>query len=125
MLEFRRVSWLQEGCSKMKLTIDKKILKEWCELVVLTDTTFHKVRKELFEKLTKELKEEEKGNEDNYTIAPSTFNTLKSYLISRNDRIDDSKELAFNVAVMSLSDAIDETNTTLGRQSRPETPTEV
>lgn len=105
----------------MKLTVEKKFLKEWCELVVKSDTTFHKTRKDLFEKLTKELKDE-KEIVGGYTIATGVFNTLKGYLISRNDRINDAKELAFNVTVMALDEAVDELNTLSGRQSRAATP---
>jgi hypothetical protein len=91
----------------MKLTIERKELDSWLELVQSSKLTFFKVRQEVFDKLLAILRPQSQAHESTVTVTSSTFKLLKSYLTSRNDKLSDEKTLAFEKTLEELEKLVE------------------
>jgi len=72
-------------------------LYEWLEDAMFAQTTFFRVRKTLFAKLGKCVSKD--GEEE---VSTADFQTLKNFLLSRNQDISDAKTLAFDTLIADM-----------------------
>jgi hypothetical protein len=92
----------------VKLTIERNELNTWLELAMETNSTFFRVRKDLFDQLAKSLTREEDGSGDSVTMSLTIFNQIKNYLTSRNENLNEPKQLAYTEALTQLTELLNE-----------------
>jgi len=72
-------------------------LATWLEEAMFAQTTFFRVRKNLFSKLTKAVSKD--GEE---SITTGEFQTIKGFLLARNQDLSDAKTLAFDTLIADM-----------------------
>jgi len=81
--------------------VEAKQLTDWCESVQVANVIYHRTRTQLWEKLTKIITRR-KDPATHVSIDQTLFNSIKSCLTSRSDKLTDDKSLALETAVDQL-----------------------
>jgi hypothetical protein len=89
----------------MKRSIEANKLAKWLDSASVAKTIYHREREQLWDSFTKIL-----SRDEDIEISTQLFNSLKSFLVSRNDRLTDDKELAFITAIEQLTSILEEFN---------------
>jgi len=83
----------------MPLYAEQNELDVWSSKALLANTAWFRPRKELWEEFAKILSTKNKSGLDGMIeIDYALFNSIKSFLLCRNDQLDDNKSLAFSTA---------------------------
>lgn len=91
---------------KMKLSADRDALLQWVEEAQLANTTYFRVRRDLFARLTSLLKRESDVDVTvRVTISHDVFVSLRGFLLSRNEQENDNKVLSFEKSLLEISRA--------------------
>jgi len=85
------------------MQVEAKQLADWCQSVQVANIIYHRTRNQLWDKLTKIITRR-KDPATHVTIDQTLFNSIKSCLTSRSDKLTDDKSLALETAVDQLLD---------------------
>lgn len=80
------------------------LLGEWVEEAQISNITYFRLRRELFQSLINKMESSRDSPDDECTsISPDDFFTIKQVLTSRNDSISNDARLAFDRLLTELS----------------------
>lgn len=86
----------------MEFKANRLELQEFVESASFSNISYFRVRRDLFEAFCS-LVEGGRDSDDSIVIGFETFQAVKSFLISRNEQLDDNKRLSFERALYDLS----------------------
>jgi len=85
----------------MQRRCDKSQLIKWLNLVSKSEDTYHRERSILWKRFCQILQ-----TDGEIYIQSQHFNTIKSALVCRNDKLEDSKRLALQTAIDAIAEQI-------------------
>jgi len=91
-----------------KRTATKAELCKWVTEALEAEVTFFRVRKDLWSSLKGILKENKTQADTDLVLKITELQTLKGFLLSRNDKMTDDKQLAFDVLIGQLAEKCEE-----------------
>lgn len=82
----------------MQWHFNREQLAEFVEASSFANLAYYRVRRDLWEAFVAAV-EQDSG----FTLGFETFNAVKSFLLARNEQLDDNKRLAFDRAVIDIA----------------------
>lgn len=89
----------------MQLNVDPEALRDWLNEAATSNVVYFRVRRALWEKLRQASVPQ---TPDTVRIESGELIALRSFLLERNDRINDDKRLAFDTTLVDLTHKVGE-----------------